>query len=230
MVMDYKLKIAPAPNPAIKRAMDIVIATVSLILLSPLLIPVMIILRYTGESLVFFKQHRIGFMNKPFYIWKFVTMLKDSPLTGTITAKNDHRILPFGKFLRKTRINELPQLINVIKGDMSIVGPRPLTHEAFALYPEDLKPFIYLTKPGLTGIGSVRFSDEEYILANSPKERYQCYKEDILPIKGALEIWYAQNNSIVTDIKIIILTAISLILPNNKLYLKWFKDLPIEEN
>ena len=228
VITDHQAVQNSAINSAIKRIMDITIATVALTLLSPLLIPVIIILRFTGEGLVFFKQERIGYMNKPFCMWKFVTMLRDSPLTGTITAKNDQRILPFGKFLRKTKINELPQLINVIKGDMSIVGPRPLTHEAFALYPEDLKPLIYLTKPGLTGMGSIRFSDEESILANSPKERYQCYKENILPIKGALEVWYGKNNSVITYIKIIILTAVSLIIPNNKLYLKWFKNLPVE--
>ena len=154
-------------------------------------------------------------------------MREKSPNTGTITAKNDPRILPFGKFLRKTKINELLQILNVIKGDLAIVGPRPLTREAFELYPEEIKPLIYKIKPGVTGIGSILFRNEEEILANSPKSIHKCVKEDIAPIKGALEIWYANNKSTITNIKIILLTAILIFRPNNKLYLKWFKNLPI---
>lgn len=213
----------------VKRIADIFLAALALIILSPFLIPVMIILRCTGEGLIFFKQQRIGYINKPFEIFKFVTMLKASPLTGTITTSNDPRVLPFGKFLRATKINELPQLINVIAGDMSIVGPRPLTQEAFGLYSEDLKHLIYQTHPGLTGIGSVVFRHEELILARSNKPRNQCYKEDILPIKGAMEVWYAQNKSFITDIKIVFLTVIVILWPGNKSYLKWFKSLPVNK-
>ncbi|MHC4474557.1 MAG: sugar transferase [Planctomycetota bacterium] len=213
----------------LKRVIDILLAGSALLFLSPLLIVVMIILRFTGEGLVFFRQERIGQGNKTFLIWKFVTMREDSPLTGTITAKDDSRILPFGRFLRNTKLNELPQLINVLKGDMSIVGPRPLTQEAFGLYSEELKPLIYQVRPGLSGIGSVVFRHEEDILAKSDKPRFQCYKEDILPVKGALELWYAQHKSLLTDIKIVILTVVVLLRSGSKLYSKWFKDLPIRE-
>lgn len=212
----------------VKRMMDICIAGIVLLLLSPLLIPIAIILRLTGEGEVFFKQTRIGFKNKEFLVWKFVTMRKDSPSAGTITAKNDPRILPVGKFLRDTKINELPQLINVLAGDMSIVGPRPLTREAFELYPDDLKPLVYESKAGVTGMGSVVFRNEEEILANSGKEVRDCYREDIMPVKGALEVWYKQNISFLTDIKIILLTAIAIIKPGNTLHTKWLKDLPTE--
>ena len=207
--------------------MDLCIAGLALLLLSPLLIPIMIILRFTGEGEVFFLQKRIGYHNQEYSIWKFVTMRRDSPNSGTITAKDDPRILPFGKFLRDTKINELPQLINVMKGEMSIVGPRPLTEEAFNLYPEELKPLIYQTKAGATGIGSVVFRNEEQILAESEKPYLECYAEDIMPIKGALEVWYAQNISLLTDVKIIILTAIAIAVPDNDLHTKWFKDLSI---
>lgn len=200
-----------------------------MILITPILIPVIIILRFTGEGKIFYKQLRIGYKNRSFYLWKFVTMREKSPNTGTITAKNDPRILPFGKFLRKTKINELLQILNVIKGDLTIVGPRPLTREAFELYPQEIKPLIYKIKPGVTGIGSVVFRNEEEILANSPKSIHKCVKEDIAPIKGALEIWYANNKSTLTNIKIILLTAILIFRPNNKLYLKLFKKLPIHD-
>ena len=146
---------------AIKRIADLVFATLGLIVLSPFLIPVIIVLRFTGEGLVFFRQRRLGYNNKPFGVLKFVTMQKDSPSTGTITASNDTRILPFGKFLRNTKINELPQLINVLVGEMSIVGPRPLTEEAFGLYSDKLKPLIYKSRPGVTGIGSLVFRHED---------------------------------------------------------------------
>ena len=212
----------------VKRIMDICLAGIALLALSPLLIPVAVILRFTGEEEIFFKQKRLGYKNKDIYVWKFATMLKNSPFSGTITAKNDPRILPFGRFLRSTKINELPQLINILTGDLSLVGPRPLTTEAFSLYPEELKPFIYQTKPGLTGIGSVVFCNEEEILANSGKDVWQCYKEDIMPIKGALEMWYQGNVSLFTDLKLVVLTAVAIIKPGNTLHTKWFKDLPVE--
>ncbi len=212
----------------VKRIMDICIAGIALLLLFPLWIPIMIILRMTGEGEVFFRQKRLGYNNREFLIWKFVTMLNSDPSAGTITAKNDARILPFGKYLRTTKINELPQLINVLTGEMTLVGPRPITREAFDLYPDDLKPLIYRTKAGVTGMGSVVFRNEEEILAESERGFRQCYKDEIMPIKGALEVWYQQNISFVTDMKIIFLTIIAIIKPDNSLHLKWFKDLPVE--
>ena len=99
----------------------------ALVLLSPLLLPLMFILRVTGEGEIFFPQSRVGRGGKDFKLYKFATMLKDSPNmgTGTVTVKNDPRVLPMGGFLRKTKINELPQLINIFNGDMSVIGPRP---------------------------------------------------------------------------------------------------------
>src|SRR2546426_755943 len=113
----------------IKRSLDLILCLAALLALLPLFLVIVVVLSMTGEHEVFFRQRRIGYGNRSFGLWKFVTMMKDSPETGTITAANDPRILPVGRFLRKTKINELPQLINVLKGDMSIVGPRPLTEE-----------------------------------------------------------------------------------------------------
>jgi lipopolysaccharide/colanic/teichoic acid biosynthesis glycosyltransferase len=209
-----------------KRLLDILIAIIALILLSPILIPVMIILKLTGEHDIFYFQKRVGYKNQPFDICKFATMLKNSPNIGTgeITLRNDPRVLPLGGFLRKTKINELPQIFNVLKGDMSIVGPRPLMAVSFKLYDEATQKNIYNSKPGITGIGSVIFRDEEKLLSEAPdpKEMYN----NIFPYKGQLELWYQNNASTLTDIKIIFLTAWSIVFSKNKLATTFFKDLP----
>ena len=210
----------------LKRLFDLVISGVFIILLLPIMLPLILILKFTGEGEIFFRQSRIGHKNREITVLKFATMLKNSPSTGTITAENDSRILPLGKLLRKTKINELPQLINVFTGSMSIVGPRPLTEEAFNLYPDDLLPFVYESKVGITGIGSIVFRNEEVILANSNKPIQECYRDDIMPYKGALEIWYLENRSFLTDIKIIILTVVSIIKPSSQLHNYWFKGIP----
>ena len=211
----------------IKRILDILIAGFAFIILSPILIPVMIILKFTGENEIFYFQKRLGYKNTPFNIWKFATMLKNSPSIGTgeITLRNDPRVMPFGSFLRKTKINELPQIFNVLKGDMSIVGPRPLMEVSFLQYDETIQKNIYNVKPGITGIGSLIFRDEEKLVseAEDPKLMYS----KIFPFKGELEMWYQKNASVLTDFKIIFLTAWSILFPENKLASKFFKDLPV---
>ncbi len=211
----------------LKRVFDILIATIALILLSPILIPSCIILLFTGEKEVFYKQQRIGYKNKPFSIWKFATMLKNSPNIGTgeITLRNDPRVTAFGKLLRITKINELPQIINVFKGDMSIVGPRPLMDVSVKLYPEAIRNKIYNCKPGMTGIGSLIFRDEEKMISDAadPKAMYAT----IYPYKGALEMWYQAHASLYTDFMIIFLTAWSIIFPKNQLVKKIFTNLPL---
>lgn len=210
----------------LKRLTDFLIALLALILLLPILVPVVILLLLTGEHEVFYFQKRIGYRNRPFYIWKFATMVKNSPNIGTgeITLRNDPRVTSFGRFLRKTKINELPQIINVLKGDMSIVGPRPLMEVSFNLYSPEVREKIYLTKPGITGIGSLIFRDEEKILseASDPRKMYAA----IYPYKAELEMWYLQNRSIKTDYSIIFLTAWSIVFPNHTLTQKVFGSLP----
>lgn len=210
----------------LKRVFDLLIATLVLILLSPILIPSIIILLFVGEHEVFYFQKRVGYKNKFFDIWKFATMLKNSPNIGTgeITLRNDPRVTSFGKILRITKINELPQIINVFKGDMSIVGPRPLMEVSVKLYPEEIRAKIYNCKPGMTGIGSLIFRDEEKIVSDAadPKAMYA----QIYPYKGELEMWYQTHASLYTDFMIIFLTAWSIIFPKNQLVGKVFKDLP----
>jgi lipopolysaccharide/colanic/teichoic acid biosynthesis glycosyltransferase len=209
-----------------KRFIDIIIALTALVILSPLLIPVIIILLLTGEHEVFYFQKRIGQNGKSFFIWKFATMVKNSPNIGTgeITLRNDPRVTSMGKFLRKTKVNELPQIFNVLKGEMSIVGPRPLMEVSYQLYSKEQQHQIYLSKPGITGIGSLIFRDEESLVsaAENPREMYQS----IFPYKAALEIWYRQHASVITDFLIIFLTAFSIISPKQNLHNKVFKNLP----
>ena len=146
-----------------QRLLDVLLSGLALLVLSPLLVPVAIALRMTGEGEVFFIQQRVGRGGRPFGLYKFATMLKDSPNigTGTVTVKGDPRVLPLGRLLRKTKINELPQLLNILKGDMSIIGPRPQTRRCFDAFPVRSQAAIVKVRPGLSGIGSIVFRDEE---------------------------------------------------------------------
>jgi lipopolysaccharide/colanic/teichoic acid biosynthesis glycosyltransferase len=188
----------------------------------------MIALRLTGEGEIFYVQERLGLKNTRFGILKFATMLKDSPNIGTrsITLPGDPRVLPFGKFLRKTKINELPQLFNVLRGDMSIVGPRPLVPEIFEVFPPELQAHVYDSKPGLTGIGSIIFRDEESLFAETNLEPKVFYRQVIAPYKGALELWYGENRSMWTDLKIVLTTAWVILFPKSNLPNRLFKSLP----
>ncbi|MBQ9693480.1 MAG: sugar transferase [Kiritimatiellae bacterium] len=215
--------------PFVKRLIDIILSAIAILILSPLLLPIMLILKCTGEHDIFYGQWRIGLHNQPFRIWKFATMLRASPsMTGGLqTTHGDPRVLPFGKFLRKTKINEIPQIFNIFLGDMSIVGPRPLVDKTFAPYSSKVKERIYTVRPGLTGIGSLIFRDEETILTNSPLPVDECYEKEIAPYKGALEMWYLDHISLWTDIKLIFATAWVVLFPKSTLVLRWFKDLPV---
>lgn len=214
-----------------KRLCDIFVSGVALVILAPLLIPIMIGLKLTGEGYIWYKQERVGYKNKPFLIWKFATMLKDSPNMsgGVLTTKKDPRITPMGGFLRKSKINELPQLINIFKGDMSVVGPRPLMQISFETYPQEVQEVIYNVKPGLTGIGSIIFRDEEELMTqvkNKGEDTWAFYTNQIYPFKGEVEKWYQAHESFVTDIKVIFITAWVILNPSSEIVYSWFKDLP----
>jgi len=212
----------------IKRFLDIILSSIALTFLTPLLIPCMLGLLLTGEHYIFYFQKRIGFKNKKFYIWKFATMLKNSPNIGNKlhTTRNDPRIMPMGNFLRKTKINELPQLINIFLGSMSIVGPRPLVDKTFAPYSDLVKKSIYNVKPGLTGIGSIVFRDEEELMSKTNVSLEDFYNNVISPHKGELELWYQNKQSFKVDFMIIFLTIWVVIFPTSSLVYKIFKDLP----
>ena len=178
-----------------KRLFDIILSSIAIILILPLLILIVIILKSSGEGEVFYFQDRVGYKNKNFKIFKFATMIKNSPNIGNgdVTLRNDPRVTKVGKYLRKTKLNELPQLFNIFLGHISIVGPRPLMRAGFNRYSLNFQNSIYNVRPGLTGIGSIIFRDEERILTESKLSPHECYKRIILPYKGKLEIWYQKN-------------------------------------
>lgn len=212
----------------LKRILDLALASIAVVLFLPLLVPVMLALRFTGEGHLFYKQKRIGLKNKEFFVLKFATMQKDSPNIGTrsITLPGDPRVFPFGRFLRKTKINELPQLFNVLRGDMSIVGPRPLVQETFDAYSNAVQAEVYDCKPGLTGIGSVLFRDEESLFKKGNIQPAEFYRSYIAPHKGELEMWYKRKRSTWTDLTIIFLTVWVIVFPKSNLQNRIFAGLP----
>tara|TARA_B100000900_G_C20567528_1_gene711807 strand:+ start:633 stop:1313 length:681 start_codon:yes stop_codon:yes gene_type:complete len=212
------------------RIFDILFSFLALLVLSPLLIPIVLILRFSGEGEVFFLQKRIGKNGKDFKLYKFATMLKDSPNigTGTVTVKDDPRVLPVGKFLRKSKINELPQLLNILFGNMSVIGPRPLTSQAFSSYNKDTQENIIKVRPGLSGIGSIVFRDEEEIMSGS-RGSENFYKTVIAPYKGQLEKWYVQRTNIFLYFLLILLTCWVVLRPKSQLVWWILKDLPVPD-
>jgi lipopolysaccharide/colanic/teichoic acid biosynthesis glycosyltransferase len=181
------------------RFFDIIFCLIALFFLMPLFVPIVVILRFTGEGEIFYRQDRVGRHGTLFALLKFATMLKDSPFIGSgeITVKNDPRVLPFGRFLRKTKINELPQLFNILLGHISVVGPRPMVPNTFLKYSSEAQAELIKVKPGLTGIGSIIFRDEEKFLEGK-SDPIKFYDDHIIPYKNKLELWFVQNNSITT--------------------------------
>ena len=211
----------------IERFFDIAFSGLALLVLSPLLLPIVLLLKNTGEGEVFFLQVRIGKDGKEFNLFKFATMLKDSPNigTGTVTMKGDPRVLPIGKFLRKTKINELPQLLNIFFGDMSVIGPRPLTKQTFGVYSKDIQFIIKQVRPGLSGVGSIIFRGEEEIMHGATAS-IDFYGKVIGPYKGSLEEWFVSNKGLYIYFLSILITIWAVIFPKTAVAWKLFKDLP----
>lgn len=209
------------------RFFDILFSGLAIIILLPFMIPIMIGLKLTGEHDIFYKQTRIGKGGKPFGVLKFATMMRNSENMpgGVLTQKNDPRILPMGKFLRKTKINELPQLVNIFIGQMSVIGPRPQAKRHYDLYSDEVKAAIDTVAPGLSGLGSVAFRDEEDML-NTVEDRDHFHDTIIAPYKGALEVWFVQHRSVGVYFKLIWLTVLAVLKPSSKAWRTAFKDLP----
>jgi lipopolysaccharide/colanic/teichoic acid biosynthesis glycosyltransferase len=214
-----------------QRFFDIVFSGLALLVLSPLIIPIMIVLKLTGEGEIFYVQQRVGKGGKMFGLLKFATMLKDSPNigSGTITVKNDPRVLPMGGFLRKTKINELPQLINILKGDMSIIGPRPQDTRCFVVFDKEDQENIKKVRPGLSGIGSIIFRDEESLLDGqkdlTAKEAF--YDDVISPYKGKVESWYVKHQGIGMYFKLIWMTVLAVLNSDATIdFEKMYDDFP----
>jgi lipopolysaccharide/colanic/teichoic acid biosynthesis glycosyltransferase len=212
-----------------QRFLDILFSMIVLFLLSPLLLIVIVTLKITGNK-VFYKQKRVGLHGKKFNILKFTTMVENSENmgTGTITLKNDTRVLPIGRFLRKSKLNELPQLINILKGDMSLIGPRPQDMVGFNAFNEEEQKIIVQVQPGLSGVGPIFFRDEDEIMERAKTEdKILFYSKFIAPYKGEIEAWYVKNKSLKLYFLLIFMTLYVVARPQNKLnYSKIFKAFP----
>jgi lipopolysaccharide/colanic/teichoic acid biosynthesis glycosyltransferase len=209
------------------RFFDILFSGLAILILTPFMIPLAIMLTLTGEHDIFYTQKRIGRFGREFGLLKFATMLRNSPNLpgGLYTSENDTRLLPFGKFLRKTKINELPQLINIFIGQMSIVGYRPTVREHFEAYPEEARKVLYDSRPGLSGIGSIAFRNEEEILCKFDDKEF-FHKYVISPYKAELECWYVEHGNVMNYFKIIFLTALIVLSPKKVAWRDYFKNLP----
>ncbi|CEK39115.1 sugar transferase [Paraclostridium sordellii] len=189
-------------NLIIKRLFDIGASSIGLILLSPILILIAICIKLDSKGPVFFKQIRVGKNKELFKIYKFRTMVTDAEKLGKqITIGNDTRITKVGTFIRKCKLDELPQLINVLNGDMSLVGPRPEVPKYVELY-DDYQKQILLVQPGITDYASIEFRNESEILGES-KDPENKYINDIMPYKIELNIKYIKNISLYEDLKLI---------------------------
>ena len=213
------------------RFFDILFSLLAIIVLLPFMIPIMIGLKLTGEHDIFYGQERIGKDGRPFKLLKFATMLRNSPNLpgGLFTAENDPRMLPMGKFLRKTKINELPQLLNILVGQMSVIGYRPIVKSQYDKYPITVRLKIEQISPGLSGIGSIVFRNEEEILQKVEAEggSKQFFHDYVItPYKGELEAWYVEHQSVGLYFKLIFMTVVAVLKPDDQSWRTAFSDLP----
>lgn len=192
-----------------KNAFDRITSAVALAALSPLFGAVAIAIKADSPGPVFFRQERVGQFGKPFRIHKFRTMVNEKPRVN-VSAAGDPRVTRVGRVLRKTKVDELPQLIDVFVGDMSIVGPRPEVPEYVDRWPEDLRPLLLSVRPGITDPASIKYRNEAEELAQADDpERY--YVDVLLPRKTQLYAEYIRNRSFTRDLQIILETLITVV-------------------
>lgn len=212
------------------RILDVLLASTALVALSPVFAAIALLLRFSGEGDVLYRQIRVGIHGRHFTILKFVTMLRDSPKIGTgeVTLRDDPRVLPLGRFLRLSKLNELPQLWNVVRGDLSIIGPRPLTSRYYRCYDDADRIAVSKIRPGLSGVGSIVFRDEESLLATVPDP--VTFDEQVsTKYKGRIERWYVENRTVRLYTMLIIMTLISVVFPQAQIdrwLLKWLPTPP----
>lgn len=194
----------------IKRIFDIVCSFTGLILLAPFLLIIALWIKKDSKGPVFFRQERVGLNGKTFRIHKFRSMYQDSEQESRLTIGKDSRITPSGHFIRKYKLDELAQLIDVFRGKMSLVGPRPEVPEFMFLYPKEEQEIILSVRPGITDKASIEMVDENKILSQYP-DPAKAYIDIIMPIKAKHYIEYVEQRSLVGDIKIIIQTILKII-------------------
>lgn len=209
------------------RGLDLLFSLVALTAFSPLLVLVAIALRFSGEGEVFYRQVRIGKGGREFRLLKFATMMKGSPAMGSgeLTLPNDPRVLPLGRILRKTKLNELPQLLNIVAGDLSVIGPRPQTRRYYDCYAGADRAWIDTIRPGLSGVGSILFRDEEALLA-AVADPVTFDNQVITPYKGQVEHWFVVNQSIRLYFELIITTVLVVLWPSSGLHKRLLRRVP----
>jgi len=196
-------------DEACRRVMDAVVASCGLIALSPLLALIALLIKWDSPGPVFFRGQRVGKGGRPFRVYKFRTMVAGAARRGPgITAAEDPRVTRVGRFLRRTKLDEFPQLINVLRGDMSLVGPRPEDPRYVALYTAEQRRVLSV-RPGITSPASVRFRHEEAMLQGEDWER--VYRGKVLPAKLQIELDYLERRSVWRDLGIIVQTVLALV-------------------
>lgn len=193
-----------------KRLFDVLGAAVGLVLLSPLLIGIALWIKLDSRGPVFFRQHRVGRYGEPFQIHKFRSMREDAPLVGPqITVGADPRITRAGRFLRRTKLDELPQLLDVLAGTMSLVGPRPEVPRYVAMYPPAVRDKVLSVRPGITDPASIEYRDESTLLARAADPE-RVYIEQVMPAKLRYAAEYVDRMSLLNDVRLIGATLRSL--------------------
>lgn len=194
----------------IKRLLDVSIAGLGLLLLLPLMVLIALLIRLDSPGGVFFAHERVGRYGRKFKVLKFRTMVQDAPKRGgAITTGHDPRITRVGRILRKTKLDELPQLWNVLMGEMSLVGPRPEVEMYVQLWEPELREIVLSVRPGITGLTQIRYRHEESLLAQQPDpEKY--YRETLLPLKLASDVEYVQRRNLAFDIYLLLRTFVAL--------------------
>ena len=203
-----------------KRVLDVVLSGLLMIVLPPLYLIVSVLLRFAEVRNVLFRQERVGRSGAEFTLLKFTTMASGSAAAGDITYGDDPRVLPAGRWLSALKIDELPQLWNTFVGEMSLVGPRPLTPRAFHCYSPRVQDIVKSMRPGVTGVGSLVFRNEDRILAQAPGDPKEYYDNVIIPLKGQLETWYFAHRSMSVDLLILACTLVAVPWPRSRLHLK----------
>jgi len=189
-----------------KRAFDILVSAVALLILSPAFLLIALIIRLDSPGPAIFRQVRVARGGAPFRMLKFRTMRADTAVAGPlITVAGDSRITRFGRLLRSSKLDELPQLINVLRGDMSLVGPRPEVPKYVAMYPAELRDIVLSVRPGITDEASIEFHDESALLAGAT-DAEAAYIEQIMPRKLALYARYARHRTFFGDLRIVLRT------------------------
>jgi len=215
MRSDYDRRVPawlPHRTVAVKRILDVVGSALGLVLLLPVLAIVAVIIKLDSPGPIFFRQERVGLRGRSFRIFKFRSMVVDAARAGTaLTVRADPRITRAGMFLRSSKLDELPQFINVLAGDMSIVGPRPEVPEFMKFYTPDQRAVILSMRPGITDYAAILFRDESSLL-DRERDPIDVYRREIIPAKFAYYERYSREISVLNDLRIILATVLLLVV------------------